>query len=341
MQILNIESFLKESKSGYILDVRSPAEFEHGHIPGAISFPLFSNIERHNVGLCYKQNGPGKALLLGLEIVGPKLADFVRKAEIYRDKPLFVHCWRGGMRSNSMAMLLKTAGHEVHLLKKGYKAYRNSVLEQFEKPFKIVNLAGYTGTAKTEILSELAALGEQMVDLEGIAMHKGSAFGNLSDDKQPSSEQFENNLAARLLAMNVNKSIYVEDEGLCIGSVKLPLGFFKAMQHAPMLFIIRSKAHRIKNLLSTYSDYNDAESSKAAFIRIGKRLGGQNVKEAIEAIDNNDAQKAIEIALNYYDKYYYAKLNKRQFSRFIKVDGSDSNTVVAHKIIAKTEIIYG
>jgi len=340
MQSLEVALFLKEAEQGVILDVRSPKEFEHGHIPGAISFPLFTNNERHEVGLCYKNSGQEKAILLGLEIVGPKLASFVKKAERFKGKPIFVNCWRGGMRSQSMATLLQTVGHKVFLLKKGYKAYRNFVLDTFEMPLKIVNLAGYTGTAKTEILRLLGNLGKQTIDLEGIAKHKGSAFGNLNNEEQPSSEHFENILAKELLKLDADEVIFFEDEGMTIGSVKVPLKVFQSLQHAPMIFIERSKELRIKHLTEVYSENKNADEAKSAFLRIGKRLGGQNVKEAIEAIDNNDAHKAIFIALNYYDKYYYVKLNTRAFSRFIKVDGNTSNTEVAQRIIEKTGLIY-
>ena len=340
MQILEIESFLANAENGTILDVRSPKEFAQGHIPEAISFPIFTDIERHEIGLCYKKRGQQKAILLGLEIVGPKLADFVKKAEAYRGKPIYIHCWRGGMRSNSMATLLETVGHKVYLLKNGYKAYRNHVLSSFEIEMKIVNIAGYTGSAKTEILSELLNLGMQIIDLEGIAKHKGSAFGNLDNEEQPSSEHFENLLAKEVSKIDVNQVVFFEDEGMSVGHVKVPQAIFQRLQHAPMLFIQRTKDLRIQHLLSIYSANQNVEEAKAAFLRISKRLGGQNVKEAMEAIDNGDAHKAILIALNYYDKYYYAKLNNRPFSRFIKVDGNESNSEVAQRIIEKTQLIY-
>ncbi len=341
MRSLEIQDFIVQSGNGVILDVRSPKEFAHGHIPGAFSFPLFTDQERHLVGTAYKKEGREKAIVLGLEIVGPKLAEFVKSASQYSGKTIYMHCWRGGMRSNSMAILLETVGHKVVLLKKGYKAYRNFVLAQFTSAYKLASIAGYTGAAKTEILHVLKSMGQQIVDIEDLAKHKGSVFGNLDRETQPGSEQFENDLAHELLKLDPKKIIFFEDEGSILGHVKLPDEFFNAMQRAPMLFVERPKELRLKHLMNVYGKNQNPESLKDAFLLIAKRLGGQNVKDAFEAIEKNDAEKAINIALGYYDKYYYRKLNSRSFSRFIKVDGNASNREVAAQIIEKSHRIYG
>ena len=159
---LSVSDFLAQGKERIVLDVRSPGEFTQGHIPGALSFPLFSDAERAQVGTTYKQVGKEEAMELGLEIVGPKMANFVKEAKkLAPERRLAVHCWRGGQRSGSMAWLFRQAGFDVVTLVGGYKAYRNFVLEGFQNtPLKLVVLGGRTGSGKTKILHELLDMGE-------------------------------------------------------------------------------------------------------------------------------------------------------------------------------------
>jgi tRNA 2-selenouridine synthase len=173
---LSVEEFLEKAQSLPIVDVRSPGEYDHAHIPGAVSIPLFDNDERALVGTKYKNAGKDSAVLLGLDLVGPKLAGFVKQSKKLnpQHKEVLVHCWRGGMRSGSFAWLLDTAGLTASTLVGGYKAYRNAVLSAFAEPRNLIILGGKTGSGKTDILKELARQGEQIIDLEGLAHHKGS-----------------------------------------------------------------------------------------------------------------------------------------------------------------------
>ncbi|WP_416670847.1 tRNA 2-selenouridine(34) synthase MnmH [Egbenema bharatensis] len=181
---LPLSSFL--TTPGIILDVRSPAEYEQGHIPGAVSFPLFSNEERAIVGTCYKQQGREQAIELGFEIAGPKCAEFVRRAKgLAPDRLVRVHCWRGGMRSEAIAWILKMAGLRVSVLEGGYKSFRRWVLSCFDQPKPILILGGMTGAGKTVILQELAVRGAQVLDLEALANHRGSSYGNLGLPPNP------------------------------------------------------------------------------------------------------------------------------------------------------------
>ncbi|MEY2794218.1 MAG: hypothetical protein RJA76_2210, partial [Bacteroidota bacterium] len=176
-----------------ILDVRSPGEFKRAHIPNALSLPLFTDEEREKVGICYKHQGKEKAVELGLEFVGPKLVNFVKYAKkVAFEGEILVHCWRGGMRSASMAWLLETAGLKVFLLEGGYKSYRNFVLKIQSEPLPLRVLGGKTGSGKTELLREMKNAGFQVIDLEDLAKHRGSAFGHFGLEEQPSSEHFEN-----------------------------------------------------------------------------------------------------------------------------------------------------
>ena len=337
---LAIHDFLEQSRNGVILDVRSPKEYVRGHIPGAISFPLFTDDERHKIGLTYKRDGRDKAVYVGLQVVGPKLSRFVDEAlKVAPEKQVCLYCWRGGMRSNSMALLLSTAGFQVSVLKNGYKAYRQYALSRFEQPLKLVNLGGYTGTGKTDLLHKLSSLGQQILDLEDIARHKGSAFGNLEKNTQPSTEHFENLLALALSNLKTDAIIYTEDESITIGKVRLPLAFFRQLQRAPLIFLGVSDANRVARLSVAYGNA-DVHEVAAAFNRLKKRLGGKALAEAIEAVENNDVEQAAAIALRYYDKTYYRSLENRTFTRFKKLDANRDIEDVANDIIALSTQFY-
>lgn len=288
-----------------LLDVRSPGEFAQGHIPGAINMPLFTNEERAAVGTLYKQEGKDAAMELGLHLVGPKLGNFVKEAkELAPERKLRVHCWRGGQRSGSMAWLFRQAGFQVETLEGGYKAYRKFVLDGFEQtPLQLIILAGRTGSGKTKILQELAALGEQVIDLEALAHHKGSAFGFIGELPQPTVEQFENNLFDVIQSLNLHQRVWAENESHSIGRIFIPEGFWQHMKVAPLVNIEIPHAARIENLLADYV-LTDREQLKTAFQKIDKKLGGLNFKTALEALEQNDFAKAADIALQYYDKTY-------------------------------------
>ncbi|MEY3248796.1 MAG: hypothetical protein RL742_839 [Bacteroidota bacterium] len=297
--------FLAALPGRALLDVRSPGEYAQGHIPGALNFPLFSDAERAAVGTLYKQVGQEAAVLKGLEFVGPKLADFVRQAaKLAPNRQLAVHCWRGGQRSGSMAMLLRAAGFEVCTLAGGYKNYRQLVLEYFQKielPFRV--LGGRTGSGKSRVLRALRELGAPVLDLEALAHHKGSSFGAIGEEPQPTVEQFENTLYRALQSFEPGQPIWVENESRSIGRVYIPEGVWKQMKSGVLINIEIPLEARLQNLLTDYADC-DRAILREAFERIGKRLGGQALKEALDALDAGDLRTAAAIALRYYDKTY-------------------------------------
>jgi len=310
--IYKIEEFLKEAKSIPVIDVRTPAEFEQGHIPGAHNIPLFSNEERAIVGTIYKKESKENAIMEGLKIVGPKMYDYVKKAkEIAVNNQVLVHCWRGGMRSASMAWLFNTAGLKADTLEGGYKAYRTYIRKSFLREQDIVILGGMTGSNKTDILKEMHKLGEQFVDLEGIAFHRGSAFGQIGLDPQPTNEQFENNLAQDWLALDQNKVVWMEDESKALGAVRIVDELFFRIRKSPLVVIEKSRELRIKHSVDDYA-HLDIEELKGALLRIKKRLGGNNVKMALEALDNKDFAKVAELSLIYYDKTYSYGIEERK-----------------------------
>ena len=225
---LHIEKFLELAKQHPVLDVRSPGEYTHAHIPGAYSLPLFTDEERKLVGTAYKQQSREQAIKLGLDYFGVKMRKMVEEVESVVSQQsavgkggaglktancILVHCWRGGMRSAGVAWLLDLYGFKVYTLVGGYKKFRNHVLETFNLPFNLKILGGYTGSGKTELLKTLKEKGERIIDLEGIAGHKGSAFGNIGLPKQPGQEMFENILALELrLKSMVNGELPIVNE---------------------------------------------------------------------------------------------------------------------------------
>jgi tRNA 2-selenouridine synthase len=304
-QIVSIDFFFSTLAHLPVIDVRSPGEYLKGHIPGACNVALFSNEERAIVGTAYKHEGKGKAMELGLEFVTPKLESFISDASrIAPERKVVVHCWRGGMRSGSFAQHLHEHGfHSVYIIEGGYKAFRNYVLRYFERPFQLKILGGYTGSGKTEILHCMSDQGYQVVDLEGLANHRGSAFGGIDLPDQPTTEQFENNLFDALRQLSHEKPIWLEDESNGIGKVNIPKPFFKQMRNQPLYFLHIPQQERAKHLVDTYADL-DPIGLRESIEKIATRLGLDKTKLALSALDKGDFRLVAELVLVYYDKYY-------------------------------------
>ncbi|MBN1989016.1 MAG: tRNA 2-selenouridine(34) synthase MnmH [Bacteroidales bacterium] len=339
---IDIETFLSKSQHTPIIDVRSPSEFKRGHIPGAINIPIFNDDERAAVGTTYVQKGRDLAVEQGLGYVGPNLVRFVKMAkEKAPNNELLVHCWRGGMRSASMAWLFNTADISTYTLVGGYKSYRNYVLKSFDADFKFVILGGMTGSGKTAILKEIENQGQQVIDLEGIANHKGSAFGALGQQPQPTTEHFENILYTQLSKLDTSKHIWLEDESKAIGGVFIPDAFFAQMRQSLVMAIERPKEVRVRRLVEEYAFFNPEELS-AAVNRISKRLGGDNTKECLESIESGNIARAIEISLSYYDKTYTYGLSNRTQKPYQIELGDDNPSHDAATIIGKAwDILEG
>lgn len=304
-----------------VLDVRSPAEFARGHIPGAHSFPLFTDEERAIIGTLYKQEGRDQAFLKGLEFTGPRMAAMVTQAlELAPDRKVRLHCWRGGERSASVGWLLSKAGFHVSILKGGYKAFRNHVLRNFDRLLDLRVLGGFTGSGKTAHLRDLRSKGHQVIDLEDLACHKGSSFGAIGQAPQPSTEHFENLLFNELRYIDPQRPLWLEDESMMIGKVRIPDGIYRQMRSAPLIFIDRPLEARAAHLVDEYGRHDAAELA-TAIGRIGKRLGPQHAKAAIEALGQGDLYSVAIIALRYYDKAYSRGLAERDPSRILRLAG--------------------
>jgi len=312
IQQLDIQDFLLQSKGQLTIDVRSEGEYNYGHIPHAVNLPLFNNNERKTIGTLYKQQGKNEAILKGLDIAGPKMSAFVRFAkEGIKDNCVFVHCWRGGMRSGSIAWLFNQFGYNVYVLKGGYKAYRHDVLERLAGNFKYIVLGGKTGSGKTQVLQKLKEHGEQVIDLEQLANHKGSAFGALGQPPQPSTEHFENLLVEELKTFDPGKRVWLEDESKTIGRVFLDLNFWNHMHCAPVFVIDLPLEVRLKRLVADYGE-NHLEGLEQSLTNIKKRLGNEEWKKAVDALREKDFKRVAAITLHYYDKAYEKGLTMKE-----------------------------
>lgn len=294
-----------------LVDVRTPDEYRRGHIPGALQIPLFENNERALIGKVYAHKGSDAAILLGMEIVGPRLKKYIEKAqELSSERKIILYCWRGGMRSGSLAWLFSTAGMQCYVLEGGYKAYRRYVLERFRTPLKMIVIGGKTGVGKSEILRMLIAEGEQVLDLEAIACHNGSAFGAIGQPGQPTQEQFENNLFEAFRRLTPDRPIWIENESITIGKLFIPRSLFDQMQKAPVICISRPFAERLERLVREYA-ITDNETLIAVFRGLMRRLGSEKCLQAIAAVQEGKYEEAAEIALHYYDKVYARQLDKK------------------------------
>jgi tRNA 2-selenouridine synthase len=303
---LDIESFLDRARSVTVADVRSPGEFFKGHIPGAASVPLFSDAERAEIGTTYVQQGRKPAVLLGLARVGPRMAELGARLTDLADASggeLLIHCWRGGMRSASVAWLAETLGIRPATLVGGYKSFRRWAIDTTGRGREINVVAGLTGTGKTRVIHALAARGENIIDLEKFAHHKGSAFGDLGEEPQPTQEQFENELAMAWRNTRHDSPVWLEDESRNIGRCSLPETLWQSKQAGRFHVIELPDDARLSHLCEVYSGHPQ-EVLAARIDCIRKRLGGDRTSAAIDAVRAGDIKEATRLVLAYYDRCY-------------------------------------
>lgn len=323
----------------WIIDVRSPGEFAAGHIPHSISLPLFTDEERAAVGTLYKKEGQHAAIELGLEFVGPKLSTFLRSArEWAQEKPLTVMCWRGGKRSASMAWLLQTGGLDVQVVEGGYKAFRQAGMDLLGRIRELRLLVGNTGSGKTLILQEMEKLGAQFIDLEGLAHHRGSAFGHLGMGEQPTTEQFQNELFDVVGRMDLDQPIWVEGESITIGKCVVPNPLWDLMVEGDYWVVERSREERVQQIMSDYGG-SATEDLLGSLQRVSRKMGPQHAKNAGELIVAGDLPSAIHLFLDYYDRFYEGGFDKRLGKCAGKIFGNGlSYSEVAKNILADSRL---
>lgn len=339
--LVSLSEFFKLRKTLPVIDARSEGEFAQSHIPNAINIPILNNEERVVVGTLYKQNGSEEATLKGFELVGPRFHEIQKSALAqFPEKKILIYCWRGGMRSQILSWLLTMVGFEVNRLKGGYKTYRTHSFDTVRKKLNLLVLAGRTGTGKTILLKNLQVQGEQILDLEGIANHKGSSFGAIGQKNQPSVEQFENLLAEAILKLDTNQPVWIENESRKIGRLILPDKLYAQMLNAPLIDIYRTEAERIKLISEEYGVLPKDELIQAV-LRLKKKLGGLRTSQAIEAIIEENHEDWISNLLIYYDKAYDFDLDKHESEMKISLnlEGVSESETINQLINARFKLI--
>jgi tRNA 2-selenouridine synthase len=309
-----------------IIDVRTPAEFAEDHIPGAINCPVLSNEERVTVGTLYKQVSPFEARKVGAALVAKNIARHIETrftAHPKSWKPL-IYCWRGGQRSGAMSIILAQVGWVAHKLEGGYKTYRRDVLERLEAIPGTLNyrvVCGPTGSGKSRLLAALAATGHQVLDLEGLAQHRGSVLGRLPDQPQPAQKYFDSILLQAMQKLDPSRPVYVEAESKKIGSIALPVTLFDAMHASPCLKINVPMAVRVAGLLEDYRHYVDNPELFIDHLKpLYKFHGAEKMEQWSEMIRGGklDAMVAELLTLHYDPSYlraitgHYAQLEQAE-----------------------------
>lgn len=328
VKYIDIKTFLKikkEDSKAIIIDVRSPSEYNHAHLCGAYNVYLFDDSEREIVGTLYKQEGHEAATLKGLEFAQKRMVDITETiAKLVKKNnanKVLMYCARGGMRSRACSLLSSLYGFETFVLTDGYKSYRHYVLDSFTRSYKIVMLCAKTGSAKTGILKNIKTeFSRQVIDLEMLANHKGSAFGAIGENAQSTQEQFENNLSEELCNIDINKELWLEDESLLIGRLAIPKPLFEQMKKPhKAIYITIDKTLRAKYITETYGLYSK-DSLIESIKKIEKRLGNEAMREAIKLLEDNNIYECVLILLQYYDKAYRSNPDKNLSEKIIEIE---------------------
>lgn len=329
-----VNSFITLTQQMPVIDTRSPAEYSHAAFPGAFNIPLLNNEERAIVGITYKQKGNQEAVIKGYDLVGHKFSHYIHTAlEIAPEKKIALYCWRGGLRSNIMSFVLGTAGFKVYLLTGGYKSFRNWVLKTLDTPQKINIIGGKTGSGKTKVLQCLKQLGAQIIDLEALAHHKGSAFGALGQATQPSVEMFENTLALQWNNLNPEEAVWLENESRLIGKVRVPQKIYETMRLSNDYDLQVNLEQRVKHIIDEYGSFEKPLLADCTKI-LEKKLGNLRMKQALEFLEKDDLEGWIKILLQYYDKTYLYGKETRQSNKVITVEANGkSDMEIAQELI--------
>lgn len=302
-----------------IIDVRSQGEFNEGHIPGAFNLPLLNDEHRIIVGTTYKKQGKYAAMQVGYDLVNPiksKLKEGLIQLKGTRQQ-VRVYCARGGLRSRLMSEFFEENGVDVIMLKGGYKFYRRHILSRIDGFKKLRVLSGFTGSGKTEILQALKEIGEQVLDLEDLAKHKGSAFGNLEGTVQPVTSYFHNLIDLELRKFDANKYTWIESESFNIGKVHMPAELWENMKNAQRIEVEVPLENRVKNILHQYGKI-DKHLLVSGISVLRKRLGDEDFKQLSEWVLEGNLEPVVLRLLKYYDKGYENGRKRRDCQEFVK-----------------------
>ncbi|NRB43356.1 MAG: tRNA 2-selenouridine(34) synthase MnmH [Verrucomicrobiales bacterium] len=301
-----------------VIDVRSPLEFAEDNLPGSINLPVLSNSEREEVGTIYKQMSPFEARRRGAALVSHNIAEHLNNYFFEKEKdysPL-IYCWRGGERSRSIATILESIGWKPVLLEGGYQAYRKHIVESFDKllqnnfHFKIIS--GLTGSGKTKLLKQLNECGMQIINLEGLAAHRGSALGEETSIEQPSQKKFERLLYEKILSFSIDQPIFLESESSRIGNLQIPSNFWTIMKSSPVLEINVDRKYRVDFLLREYPHFTESPDLLKSKLEKIKHLKIDSVFNTwISMVEENNHEGFVHSILkDHYDAAYLSSRRK-------------------------------
>ena len=300
-----------------IIDVRSPEEFQIDHIPSAVNMPVLSDTQRNEIGKIYKEVSPFEARKLGASYVSKNISAHLKNELLTKKrefKPL-VYCWRGGQRSTAFSRVLSEIGWQTYQLKGGYKTYRKDVISQLNyisNNIKLVRLAGYTGAGKTKVLNILREKGEQVIDLEQLAGHRGSLLGEINNKKQPSQKQFEGDILSTIQKMSITQHIFVEAESSTIGNLMLPAPFWKKLKYSPFIWLEVPLDSRSQFLVEEYAWLTEHTDKFKHLVNLISRKGDLKLARSVaEDINRCDWRSvAGKLLSGYYDRSYKKSLQR-------------------------------
>jgi tRNA 2-selenouridine synthase len=318
---ISIDELLDLDRNKFTLvDVRSPSEYEEMTIPGSINIPVFNDEERAEVGTLYKQVNPEIAKQRGLEIFAAKLPEFIKTFRQTEGEKV-VFCWRGGMRSKTAATMLDLMGIKAIRLQGGVRTYRQWVLERLEGldlKGKVFVLNGGTGTGKTTILHRLREKGLPVLDLEGMAGHRGSVFGHIGTSPN-NQKKFDSLLVQEVLSLQDSPFVLFEAESKRIGKVMVPDYLLRKKEQGTHIILKMPMEQRVKHILEEYKLQEHHEEFLAAFERIRKHIHTPIAAEIQEYIDANDYKNALPLLLEYYydPKYKHSAMQYPEGQKMI------------------------
>ncbi|WP_195572044.1 tRNA 2-selenouridine(34) synthase MnmH [Paenibacillus sp. 1001270B_150601_E10] len=313
MRDISLEEVLHYREQGATLvDVRSPGEYEEFTIPGSINIPLFSNEERSEIGTIYKQVSVDRAKERGLEIASQKLPELYRQFKSLQG-PIILYCWRGGMRSRTMATVMSLMGMTIYRLQGGIRSYRRFIQEQVQQEWStpVIVLSGYTGTGKTAILQYLEEQGYPIMDIERMAGHRGSIFGHIG--LHPSSQKMFDAIYVeqkQSIEKQQKPLVLMEAESRRVGKVVLPEALMEAKNKGKVLHIELPIEERVKVIMEDYSPALHEEAIRQAFERIRRRLHTPIAQELAGLLEQKHYEKVIQLMMEYYydPRYEHAAL---------------------------------
>ena len=331
--------FKEKTKDDYniIIDVRTPLEYNEDHIPKSVNLPVLTNNQRHTIGIQYKENS-FDAKKKGAQLISNNISKIISKITFDKQTKVLIYCWRGGLRSLSLYLVLKQIGYDVYLLDGGYKSYRRFVVNFLEKKgpnYRYNQIMGITGVGKTLFLKQLSKE-YQVIDFEGLAKHKGSILGNIPKYLQPSQKYFETLIYERLKSFDTKKNIWVEAESIKVGKLNIPSLIWKSMPMGKNIKLVSSLDERVKYILKDYRYFtSDPDLMKDALGVLRKIIPKEDFKNIELSLKKKDYYDFVKSLIIYhYDKAYKKTRAEKNIDIFSEIEIKKINLKYIKKAIA-------